>query len=165
MNRKISLALITGLISLSLSAQQTVKIYNPDADAKKEVAAAVVKASAEGKHVFLQIGGNWCPWCVKFDKMINEDAKLDSLIKANYEVVKVNYSKENKNQELLATLGFPQRFGFPVFVILDAKGNVLHTQDSGYLEQEKGYSHEKVERLFLNWSAFTMKEAAAKYSK
>lgn len=165
MNRKFSLALIAGLISLSLSAQQTVKIYNPDADAKKEVAAAVAKASAEGKHVFLQIGGNWCPWCVRFHKMISEDAKLDSLVQANYEVVKVNYSKENNNHEFLATLGYPQRFGFPVFVILDGKGNVLHTQDSGYLEQDKGYSREKVERLFLNWSAFTMKEAAAKYSK
>ena len=165
MKRKFSLALIAGLISLSLSAQETVKIYNPDADAKKEVAAAVAKASAEGKHVFLQIGGNWCPWCVRFHKMISEDAKLDSLVHANYEVVKVNYSKENNNHEFLATLGYPQRFGFPVFVILDGKGNVLHTQDSGYLEQDKGYSREKVERLFLNWSAFTMKEAAAKYSK
>lgn len=97
--------------------------------------------------------------------MITEDAKLDSLIHANYVVVLVNYSKENNNHELLATLGYPQRFGFPVFVILDGTGKVLHTQDSGYLEQDKGYSKEKVERLFLNWSSFTMKEAAAKYGK
>lgn len=165
MKLNIALTFIIGLMTLSLSAQQPVTIYNPDADAKAEVAAAITKASAEGKHVFLQIGGNWCPWCVKFHKMINEDAKLDSLIKANYEVVKVNYSKENKNQELLATLGYPQRFGFPVFVILDAKGNVLHIQDSGYLEQEKGYSMDKVERMFLNWSDYTMKEAKIKYGK
>jgi thioredoxin-related protein len=165
MKQNIILAFMTCLLSLSLTAQQTVKIYNPDADAKAEVTAAVAKAASEGKHVFLQIGGNWCPWCVKFHKMITEDAKMDSLILANYIVVKVNYSKENKNHELLATLGYPQRFGFPVFVILDEKGNVLHTQDSGYLEQDKGYSSEKVERLFLNWSAYTMKEAAVKYGK
>jgi thioredoxin-related protein len=165
MKLNITLILMISLLSLRLSAQQAVKIYNPDADAKKEVAAAVAKASAEGKHVFLQIGGNWCPWCVRFHKMVTEDAKLDSLIKANYEVVLVNYSKENNNHELLGTLGFPQRFGFPVFVILDGTGKVLHTQDSGYLEQDKGYNPEKVERLFLNWSAFTMKEAADKYGK
>ena len=165
MKQKITITLIIGFLCLNLSAQQVVKIYNPDADAKKEVAAAVAKASAEGKHVFLQIGGNWCPWCVRFHKMVTEDMKLDSLIKANYEVVEVNYSKENNNHEFLATLGYPQRFGFPVFVILDGTGKVLHTQDSGYLEQDKGYSQEKVERLFLNWSAFTMKEAAAKYGK
>lgn len=165
MKRNITLTLIIGLLSLGLSAQQAVKIYNPDADAKKDIASAVAKASAEGKHVFLQIGGNWCPWCVRFHKMVAEDMKLDSLVKANYEVVEVDYSKENNNHEILATLGFPQRFGFPVFVILDGTGKVIHTQDSGYLEQDKGYSQEKLERMFLNWSAFTMKEAAVKYGK
>ncbi len=159
------LTLIFGFISLGLSAQQTITIYNPDANVKADVAAAVVKASAEGKHVFLQIGGNWCPWCVRFHKLIDENKKLDSLVKTNYEVVKVNYSKENYNKEFLSTLGYPQRFGFPVFVILDEKGKVLHTQDSGYLELGKGYDPEKVERMFINWSAVTMKEAAAKYGK
>jgi thioredoxin-related protein len=165
MKQQIAITLIIGFLSLSLSAQETVKIYNPDADAKKEVAAAVTRAKAEGKHVFLQIGGNWCPWCLRFHKMVTENMKLDSLMQANYEVVKVNYSKENSNHELLATLGYPQRFGFPVFVILDATGKVLHIQDSGYLEQDKGYSQEKVERFLLNWSAYTMKESAVKYSK
>ena len=165
MKRNIVLTLMAALFSLCLSAQQTVKIYNPEADAKAEVAAAVVKAAAEGKHVFLQIGGNWCPWCLRFHKMIAEDAKLDSLVHANYVVVEVNYSKENDNHEFLATLGNPQRFGFPVFVILDANSHVLHTQDSGYLEQDKGYNREKVDRLFLMWSTLTMKQAAEKYGK
>ncbi len=165
MKKQIAITLFIGIMSLTLSAQQVVNIYNPNADAKKEVASAIAKASAEGKHVFLQIGGNWCPWCVRFHKMINEDNKLDSLIHANYEVVLVNFSKENNNHEFLATLGYPQRFGFPVFVILDGNGKVLHIQDSGYLEQEKGYSPEKITRLFLNWSAYTMNEAAEKYAK
>jgi thioredoxin-related protein len=165
MKKYLLLTCIIGLLSLSMSAQQAVKIYNPEADAKADVKAAVAKAAAEGKHVFLQIGGNWCPWCVRFHNMVADDARLDSLVKANYVVVKVNFSKENNNHEFLATLGYPQRFGFPVFVILDEKGKVLHTQDSGYLEKDKGYDREKVERMFLNWSAFTMKEAANKYSK
>lgn len=165
MKQNIALSFLIFLLSFSLSAQQTEKIYNPEADAKAEVSAAVAKAASEGKHVFLQVGGNWCPWCVKFHKMISADARLDSLIRANYVVVKVNYSKENKNNELLSTLGYPQRFGFPVFVILDQTGRVIHTQDSGYLELDKGYDPEKVERLFINWSAFTMKEAAIKYGK
>jgi len=165
MKRIITLTLIVGLLSLGLSAQQAITIYNPDADAKAEVEAAVAKAAAEGKHVFLQIGGNWCSWCVRFHKTVTENTKLDSIQHVNYEVVKVNYSKENDNHELLASLGYPQRFGFPVFVILDEKGNVIHTEDSWYLEQDKGYNPEKVERLFLMWSALTMKEAAAKFGK
>ncbi len=165
MRKYIVLSYFIVFLSLGVSAQEAVKIYNPDADAKAEVEAAVAKAAANGKHVFIQIGGNWCPWCVRFHKMITEDTKLDSLVKANYEVVKVNYSKENYNNQLLATMGYPQRFGFPVFVILDAKGKVLHTQDSWYLEQDKTYNPEKVERMFTIWSAYTMKEAKEKYVK
>ena len=165
MKRNLSLLLIIGLLSIGLKAQQAIKIYNPDADAKAEVAKAVAKASAQGKHVLLQIGGNWCPWCLRFHKMLDEDTKLDSLLKANYEVVLVNFSKENNNHELLASLGYPQRFGYPVFVILDEKGNVQHIQDSWYLEKDKGYDREKVEHFFLMWSAFTLKEATEKFSK
>jgi len=165
MKRFLVLMCLGCLLSAGLSAQQPVPIYKTEADAKTEVKAAVAKAAAGGKHVFLQIGGNWCPWCIKFHKMVTEDQKLDSLIHANYEVVKVNYSKENENNELLATLGYPQRFGFPVFVILDEKGNVIHTQDSWYLEQDKAYSREKVEHMFLMWSDYTLKEAAAKYGE
>jgi hypothetical protein len=35
------------------------KIYNPQADAKADIANAVAKAKTEGKHVMLQIGGDW----------------------------------------------------------------------------------------------------------
>lgn len=159
------LTLLFTLISTCLTAQQTEKIYNPGADAKAEVAAAITKAKAEGKHVFLQIGGNWCPWCVKFHHYLNDNVKLDSLVKSNYVVVKINYSKENFNKELLSELGYPQRFGFPVFVILDEKGKVIHTQDSGYLETGKTYDMEKVERMFLLWSDLTLKQAAEKYGR
>ena len=46
----------------------------------------------------------------------------------------------------------PDRFGFPVIVILDENGNVLHTQDSSFLEEGKGYNKEKVIRFFKNWT-------------
>ncbi len=73
-------------------------------------------------------------------------------MRANYVIVHVNYSKENENEALLAELGYPQRFGFPVFIVLDDKGTRLHTQNSGYLEEGKGHSKEKVMEFFKNWS-------------
>ncbi len=132
---------------------QKVEIYNPDADAKKEISQAIEKASLTGKHVFLQIGGNWCPWCVKFHNFVESDAALKNYVEANYEVVKVNYDPKHKQEELLSELGFPQRFGFPVFVILDGKGNRIHTQNSAYLEKDKSYDKDVVLRFFKNWSA------------
>mgnify|MGYP003350901471 FL=1 len=136
---------------VSLSAQN-VSIYHPEADAQKELSVALTKAQNEGKHVFVQIGGNWCSWCLAFEKKINETEELKTILNNNYIVFHLNYSKENRNELLLKTLGYPQRFGFPVFVILDAQGHRLHTQNSSYLEEGKGHSTQKVKEFLLHWT-------------
>lgn len=153
MTKRIMITLLACFITLlSVRAQESAPLYNVNADAATDVAAAVKKAKAEKKHVLLQIGGNWCSWCLRFNKLVTENDTLKTAMESNYVVVHVNYSKENKNEKLLAQLGYPQRFGFPVFVILDGNGSRLHTQNSGYLEEGKGHSAKKVLEFFNQWS-------------
>jgi len=145
------------LSTISVLAQNkpipiNIKIYNPASDAKVEISNAVKKAKKEGKHVLLQIGGNWCGWCLAFNKKVTSNDTLRKALEKNYIVYHLNYSKENKNLDVLASLGYPQRFGFPVFVILDGEGNRLHTQNSTNLEMGKGHSTQKVLNFFNNWS-------------
>jgi thioredoxin-related protein len=128
------------------------KLYDPSANAEKQVKEAIKTAKKYNRHVLVQIGGNWCIWCRRFHKLVTENDTLRSLIDTNFVVVHLNYSPENRNYKMLAALGYPQRFGFPVFVILDAKGNRLHTQNSGYLEEGKGHSKAKVEEFLKHWS-------------
>ncbi|MEZ5199543.1 MAG: hypothetical protein R2764_25155 [Bacteroidales bacterium] len=73
-------------------------------------------------------------------------------MKANYIFQLLNYSKENKNLDILAGLEYPQRFGFPVIVILDSEGNRLHTQNSAYLEKEKSYDEKLMVEFLKQWS-------------
>jgi hypothetical protein len=78
-------------------------------------------------------------------------------------VYHLNYSKENKNLDYLKKLGYPQRFGFPVLVVLDgATGAVLHTQDSGLLEKGNGYDTDKIKSFLRNWSRGAFDEALYK---
>jgi len=160
----LSLVTLILLLSISLHAQdmKNFKLYSPTEDAEKALAQKVNEAKAAGKHVFVQIGGNWCIWCARFHDFITKDASIDSLIKANYIVYHLNYSQENENDKLLARFGYPQRFGFPVFIILDAKGNRLHTQNSAYLEEGKGYSKRRVTEFFENWSPKALDPASYK---
>jgi len=137
---------------VQIYAQEKFSVYHPEANAKAEIAAAVAKAKQENKHVFIQIGGNWCGWCKTFHELTTTDEELKNYIAENYEVVHVNYSKENENKEILAELGYPQRFGFPVFVILDGSGNRIHIQNSGYLEEGQGHSKKKVMEFLQQWS-------------
>ena len=156
------LLVMTIVIPFSSYSQEKVKIYDPTANAELQVNQALAKASKEGKHVMLQIGGNWCIWCVRLNAFEHADQKVDSLIKADYVLVHLNYSPENKNLEILKKYEFPQRFGFPVLVILDAKGRRIHTQDSGFLEAVKNtdniyYDKQKVFAFLSKWSPSALK--------
>jgi thioredoxin-related protein len=127
-------------------------LYHPEADAKKQLANAVNEAQTTGKYVFISIGGNWCVWCARFNDFMTNNKSLDSLLAENYVTYHLNYSPENKNVELLEKYKFPQRFGFPVFLILNDKGELIHTQSSWYLEAEKSYDKEKVKAFLTDWS-------------
>lgn len=133
-------------------AQETNLPYDPHAAGVIQLVGATENAKQNRKHVLLQIGGNWCKWCRLFDKWSQENTVVDSILKADYVVSHINYSKENKNEKLLKQLGYPQRFGFPVFVVLDADGNRLHTQNSAYLEEGEGYSEKKVAEFLRHWN-------------
>jgi thioredoxin-related protein len=153
--KKIIVLSVTLLSAVLLFSQDMTKfkLYTPEAKAEQEIADAVKHAKAEGKHVLIQIGGNWCIWCARFHDFITSDAKIDSIVKAGYVVYHMNYSKENYNGKLLAKYGYPQRFGFPVFIVLDGNGKQLHTQNSGYLEDgKKSYDRDKVIEFFTGWS-------------
>lgn len=143
------------LPALHLFSQDMTKfhLYQPGDEAEKEITAVVKKAKAEGKHVLIQIGGNWCIWCARFNEFVTSDKQLDSLVNAAYVVYHLNYSKENYNATLLTKYGYPQRFGFPVFLVLNGEGKLLHTQNSWYLEDgKKSYDREKVMAFLNDWS-------------
>lgn len=70
----------------------------------------------------------------------------------SYDDKKHGDASANNAAKLMKRLGNPARFGFPVFVVLDSEGNVLHIQDSSFLEEGKGYSEKKVLRFFKNWT-------------
>ena len=148
------LLILCTVFSITAFSQDMKKfnLYKPEEKAETEIDNAIAEAKRSGKHVFLQIGGNWCIWCARFHDYITKDAQLDSLVKANYVMYHLNYSKENYNVKLLTRYKFPQRFGFPVFLILDTEGKLIHTQNSWYLEDGKtSYDREKVKTFLTEW--------------
>lgn len=141
------------LVKLQINAQDTlVKPYQPEADAKMQIAKAVEEAKFTNKHVLVMVGGNWCKWCLLLTKYMNQHESIDSIINADYIYIHVNYSKENKNPEIMRQLEYPQRFGFPVLVILDENGRRLHTQNTVYLEKDESYSEETIKDFLLDWN-------------
>jgi thioredoxin-related protein len=154
MKRKVVFVFLFGLLSSHVFGQDMTKfkLYKPEENAKEAISNAVKEAKKTGRHVFIQIGGNWCIWCARFEDFVTTDSSIDSLVKKNYVVYHLNYSKENENKNILKEYKFPQRFGFPVFLVLDGDGKLLHTQNSEYLEKDKSYDKRKVVEFFKSWT-------------
>ena len=141
------------------------KVYNEEINPIEQIDQAVAKAKAEGKFVVCQVGGNWCPWCLKFADFITNDTAISKVIDENFEYIHVNYNPRKsqgpeqveQGKALMKRLDNAGRVGFPVFVILDEEGKILHIQDSSFLEEGEGYNQEKVLRFFKNWTPSAVK--------
>ena len=130
------------------------KPYNAAENAEARIAELVKQAKTENKNIILQAGGNWCIWCLRFNNFVQTTPELKEIVDKNYLYYHLNYSPENKNAKVFAKYDNPgEKFGYPVFVVLDQNGKMIHTQDSAVLEEGKGYSIEKVKEFFLKWTA------------
>ena len=158
--KKAVFTLFSVLFVMTINAQGLKKVYNEDINPIEQIDQAVVKAKSEGKFVICQVGGNWCPWCLRFADFITNDTTISKVIDDNFVYIHVNYTprksegeaKARQAAELMKRLDNCGRFGYPVFVVLGEDGKVVHIQDSSFLEEGQGYNKEKVLRFFNNWT-------------
>lgn len=161
MRKFLILSFLASLLTVAMNAQNGLKkVYNEDVNPIEQIDKAIVKAKYQGKFVVCQVGGNWCPWCLKFADFIKNDTAISKVIADNFEYIHTNYNprksqgadKVEQGKALMKRLNNAGRFGFPVFVILNEEGKVIHIQDSSFLEEGEGYNQEKVLRFFKNWT-------------
>lgn len=159
--------LFVALLSLSAHAQTALKkVYNEEINPMTQIDEALAQAKSSGKFVVCQVGGNWCPWCLRFADFVTKDTTISQVIDQNFVYIHVNYNprksqdaeKTAQTQSMLKRLDNPARFGFPVFVVLDGQGKVLHIQDSSFLEEGKSYNQAKVLRFLKNWTPQAVKK-------
>jgi thiol:disulfide interchange protein len=124
--------------------------FDPARDADKDIRDAVVEATMTGRRILLDVGGEWCIWCKRLDAFFASHPRASDLMHTGYVVVKVNFSKENKNEGVLSR--YPKIAGYPHLFILDAGGKLVHSQDTGLLEEGKGYSEEKILKFLEQWA-------------
>ncbi len=154
--------LIALLILFASNAFSQVQPYNENQDVRADLKKAISLAQKENKQVLIQMGGNWCPWCLRFHALVNGVPALDSMMKKNYIYMLLNVPKEKDKRDfaLFQEFRYPNRFGYPVFVILDKTGKQIHTQDSDAFEhpnpEVKGYDTTKVERFLSMWTRKAM---------
>lgn len=111
-------------------------IYDENADAKAQIAAALKKAKRDRSRVLIQWGGNWCGWCHLLHTTFQKDAAVKQMLRDEYILVLVDAGgRGRKNLDLAASYGAElQRYGYPFLTILDADGKPVANQETESLE-------------------------------
>jgi thioredoxin-related protein len=128
--------------------------FDPTRNPAKDLDSAVVIAKASNNRILLDVGGEWCKWCHFLDRFFETNQDVADFLHANFVVVKVNFSNENKNEVFLS--GYPKVAGYPHFFVLESDGTFLHSQDTGDLEngskENPGHDHDKVFAFLKAWT-------------
>ncbi len=107
-------------ISLVHAQNALKRVYNETIDPMTQIDDALVKAKAANKYVVCQVGGNWCPWCLRFADFVEKDSVVNKTVNDNFEFIHVNYNPRkssttttDNSAALMHRLGNPARFGSP----------------------------------------------------
>jgi len=124
--------------------------YDPKRDAAHDIRDAISEAQSNHKRILLEVGGNWCSWCHILDTFFAAHTDLLALRDQNFVTVKINFSEENENKEVLPRYGPVE--SYPHLFVLDSDGKLLLSKDTGALESGKSYDLEKLTAFLKAWS-------------
>ena len=144
----ILILLTTSLLTIAQTEEKE-KLFDPSRNPFDDLKSTVELAKNMNKRIILDIGGDWCVWCHRIDAFMNKTEEIKSLLDENFIVLKINVSKENKNEKFLAQ--YPAIEGYPHFFVLEKDGTLLHSQNTGDLEKDKDYESEKFISFLNKW--------------
>jgi thiol:disulfide interchange protein len=145
-----ALTLLFGGTAVAQSAYAPVTKYDPKRDAARDIDDAVAEAKRTNRRILLEVGGEWCVWCHIMDEYFDKHPDLTALRDKNFVTVKINFSDENPNKEVLTRYGPIE--GYPHIFVLDSDGKLLHSQGTGVLESGRSYDLEKMNNFLKEWA-------------
>ena len=152
----IALIICGNLVAFSQSSSEQIaqekatlpKPYHPEEDGLARIEELILQAKKDNKKILIQIGGNWCVWCLRFNHLVTTDPELKAILEKKYLYYHLNYSPENKNEKAFAKYGNPgEKYGYPAVLVLDKKGYLLATRKTEDMEATNGYDKDKVKKF------------------
>ncbi len=159
---KSSVALVVCLlVAISVSAKKGPKSppsasannksgYDASRDPTKDLQDAIAVATKTNKRILLEVGGDWCVYCNILDETFDSHPQIRKVLETYYVTLKINYSKENPNEEFLSR--YPRIPDYPHFFVLDSKGILLQSQPTHGFEHGKTYNAGKIDAFLKKWA-------------
>ncbi|MEN8717966.1 MAG: thioredoxin family protein [Sulfurovum sp.] len=117
--------LLIVVLGLTLSFANDYKTFASKMDYNLDYKVALTKAKESKKDIMIVMVANFCPWCVKFEKLILEKEKYDKQIKDNFIPLIINREEGN----------FPKFLDTPIvptIYFVDFKSEKIKNKVVGY---------------------------------
>ncbi len=124
--------------------------YDVSADAQADVAAAFARAEDNGKLVLLKLGGNWCADCRMLGGILDIPEVHDYVVE-NFEYVKIDVGRYDKNMDIPARFGLTELNGVPTLMIITADGTLLNTTTTGDFNNARDRRPQEILDYLYHW--------------
>ena len=149
--RRRFLGFIVAMLAPRVAASPLVPAeFDAGRDPSRDLAAALEIAHSTHRRVIVDVGGDWCGWCHVLDRLFVDDPELRRLRDRGFVWLKVNFSKENRNEAFLRR--WPKVAGYPHLFVVEADGHLLHSQNTDVLESGNGYDVGAMRAFLVKWS-------------
>src|SRR5256714_10788446 len=163
-NKRILIAgLVLAIIAIGTSAQKPVNdavvldsvtpspnLYHDDADAKKEIEAALKSAVPTKKRVLLVFGANWCYDCHVLDQALHQ-GEAGKIVSESFLVVHVDIGEGEKNLDLVKHYKIPLEKGVPALAVLERDGHLLYSSGQGEFEAARRMMKKDLIQFLRQW--------------
>jgi thioredoxin 1 len=120
------------LCFLAFAARAADAPYDEAADARLQIRQALAQAATAHVPVLVVFGANWCADCKILD-MAMKSGTSAPLVSRDFEVVKVNVGRFDRNVDVAESYGVPLKQGIPAIVVLSPANTVLYATRTGEL--------------------------------
>jgi protein disulfide-isomerase len=121
--------------------------YDPAADAKADIQAALAQAAPAKQPVLLIFGANWCEDCRALDKALHTGRNAE-LVGKEFKVVKIDVGNFDHNLDVVNAYGNPIKKGIPAAVIVAPDNRVLYATRGGELADARHMSETGIYDFF-----------------
>ena len=125
-------------------------IYDDDANANKDIQAALLQAKREHKRVLIDFGGDWCGDCQVLDIYFHRNPNRDVLEK-NYVLVHVGIGHEDKHVDVAQRYGADVTKGVPALVVLDRNGKPVYAEHQSAFRDARAMNESSVTDFLNKW--------------
>lgn len=124
-----------GRVTYGENAGPAEPFFRESADARADLAAAMINAKRENRRILVVWGGNWSDACNSLHDLITNHQSVSHKINYEYEVVPIDVGRWDRNMDLAGKYRIDLRWhGVPHLTIMDADGVVLTHADVKSLE-------------------------------